>query len=255
MPKIRQLPNKPLVEAILELQWHVSPEQGDPHYTLFPGRLYDRVASSYPFHEPLPTSIIPQPVIQNIVQHRFRSKEDGWPLIQVGPGIVTLNDTESYTWPDFGEWAKELVQNVFKSYPKPEGLRIISLLLRYIDAVEFDYNKSNVFGFLEEKLKTKIALPSKLFNDVPVTGMPVGFNFQAVFPVTLPKGAITVRFATGTRHEKPSLIWETAVISRGADVPTMPDGFGEWVEAAHRLTDDWFFKLIEGGLERRFAGE
>lgn len=255
MPKIRQLPNKPLVEAILELQWHVSPEQGDPHYTLFPGRLYDRVVSLYPFHEPLPTAIIPQPVIQNIVQHRFRSKENGWPLIQIGPGIVTLNDTEGYTWRDFGQRAKELVENVFQTYPKPEELRFTSLLLRYIDAVEFDYTAGDVFRFLEDKLRTKIVLPFELFNNVPVDRVSTGFNFQAVFPTSVPKGSIGVRFATGTHHDKSALIWETAVRSRDDDLPKIPDGFGEWVEAAHRLTDDWFFKLIEGELERRFAGE
>ena len=254
MPKIRQLLNKPLVEAIVELQWHVSPDQGDPHYTLFPGRLYDRVASLYPFHEPLPASIIPQPVIQNIVQHRFRSKENSWPLIQVGPGIVTFNDTEGYTWENFGQQAKELVQNVFQTYPKPEELRITSLLLRYIDAVELGNVRSDVFHFLEDKLKTKIVLPSELFDNVPVDKVPTGFNFRADFAATNPKGSIAVRFATGTRQDKPSLIWETAVHSRGADIPEMPDGFGDWVEAAHRLTDDWFFKLIEGELERGFVG-
>lgn len=255
MPKIRQLPNKPLVEAILELKWLISKEQGDPYYTLFLGRLYDRVASQYSFHEPLPTSMIPQPVIQNIVQHRFRTRENGWPLIQVGPGIVTLNDTESYTWQDFGQRVKELVQNVFKSYLNPGELRINSLLLRYIDAVEYDYSESNVFSFLEDKLKTKVALPRQLFNNVPVQDTPAGFNFQVVFPVTLPKGTITLRFATGKRREKLALIWETSFHSLGDDVPKMPEGFEEWVEAAHELTDDWFFKLIEGDLERRFLGE
>lgn len=255
MPEIRQLPNKPLVEAILELQWRVSSEQGDPHYTLFPGRLYDRISSLYPFHEPLPTSMIPQPVIHNIVQHRFRTKENGWPLVQVGPGIVTLNDTEGYIWEDFGQRARGLVQNIFESYPKPDELSVSSLLLRYIDAVEFDYNKDSAFGFLKKKLKTTIALPSQLFSNAPVTKMPIGFNFQAVFPITVPKGAITVRFTIGTNKEKPAFIWETAVHSRGNDMPKMPEEFEKWVEAAHRLTDDWFFKLIEGELERRFAGE
>jgi len=254
MPKIRDLPNKPLVEAILEVQWQV-PEEGDPHYNLFPGRLYDSVAKEYPVHEPLPTSSLPQQVAQHITQHRFRTKENSWPLIQVGPGIVTLNDTVGYTWTDFGARAKKLIPNIFNAYPKPEELRVSRLLLRYIDAVEFDCDKENAFQFLKDKLKTSIEFPTALFTDIPVRKTPTGFNFRTEFPVTSPAGIISLRFATGTHNNKPALIWETAVVSRGRDLPRLPEGFGEWIDNSHELTDDWFFKLIEGELERRFAGD
>lgn len=254
MSIIRDLPNKPLFEAILELRWHV-PDEGDPHYNLFPGRLYDSVVEEYPIHEPLPTSSVPQQTAQQIAQHRFRIQENGWPLIQVGPGVVTLNDTTGYTWTDFGERAKKLVQSIFCAYPKPEELRVTRLLLRYIDAVEVDYAKEDVFHFLGDKLKTNIVIPPALFVDVPVGKAPIGFIFHTAFPVTSPTGTISLRFATSTHQDKPTLVWEIAVVSQGSNLPSLPDGFGEWVESAHALTDDWFFKLIEGELERGFAGE
>jgi uncharacterized protein (TIGR04255 family) len=34
----------------------------------------------------------------------------------------------------------------------------------------------------------------------------------------------------------------------------MPASFSKWLDEAHDLTDEWFFKMIEGELERRFAG-
>ncbi len=255
MPNIRQLANKPLVEAILELRWRVSQEQGDPHYALFPGRLYDCVESEYPFQEALPTSLMPQPISQGIVQHRFRSSENSWPLIQVGPGIVTLNETDGYRWTSFGRQAKAIVDNTFKAYPKPASLEFTSLMLRYINAIETDYKRTNIFAFLADKLEAKIELPSKLFDDVPIGNVPVDFNLQTSYPVHDPEGVIAIRFATGTHKDQPALIWETRFRSQGNQLPQMPDGFGEWVEAAHTLTDDWFFKLIEGELERRFAGD
>lgn len=49
-------------------------------------------------------------------------------------------------------------------------------------------------------------------------------------------------------------MFETA----GDDLPGLPDGFEEWLEAAHEITDEWFFTLIEGGsgeLKRRFSGD
>jgi uncharacterized protein (TIGR04255 family) len=35
----------------------------------------------------------------------------------------------------------------------------------------------------------------------------------------------------------------------------MPNDFEKWLDAAHAVTDDWFFKLIDGELERRFSGD
>ena len=40
----------------------------------------------------LPESV-PVPLSMHFVRHRFRKSKDGWPLVQVGPGIVTLNET------------------------------------------------------------------------------------------------------------------------------------------------------------------
>ncbi|WP_242529248.1 hypothetical protein [Methylacidimicrobium sp. B4] len=37
--------------------------------------------------------------------------------------------------------------------------------------------------------------------------------------------------------------------------PSIPDGFSRWLDKAHDLTDDWFFKLIEGELESTFSAE
>jgi len=68
-------------------------------------------------------------------------------------------------------------------------------------------------------------------------------------------GVVQLRFATGQRHDKPAIIWETTVQSAKDAVPLMPDGFEPWIDAAHKITGDWFFKLIDGELKRRFSGE
>ena len=255
MPKIRPLLNKPLIEAIFELRWQIPSEEGDPHYTLFIGRLYDRVQPEFPVHEPLLTSMIPLPAAENIIQHRFRVEKNGWPLIQVGPGIVTINDTEGYIWQDFGQRARLLVKAIFESYPKPEELRIANLLLRYLDAFEFDHADEDMLKYLSDKLKSTVSFPLQLFEGVPVSKQPKGLTLVAAFPVEEPRGTITIRFSSGKHADKPSLIMETAVRSEATDLPRMPEGFEEWIETAHELTDNWFFKLIEGELYRRFAGE
>jgi len=99
------LSKKPLVEAIFELRWKLQePTPGikiDPNYKLLVGGIYDKIRQSYPFYEQLPTSALPDEIAAYVVQHRFRKATDGWPLVQIGPGVITVNDTEGYTWDDF----------------------------------------------------------------------------------------------------------------------------------------------------------
>jgi len=152
------LKNKPLVEAIFELRWALKEQASgikvDPHYKILIGRIYDRVKNEYPFHEQLPTATIPDEIAGYVVQHRFRKSKDAWPLIQIGPGIITLNDTEEYVWEDFEKKISHVLNILFESYPDAgSSLKISGLLLRYIDAVDFNYEENNIFVFLKEKMK------------------------------------------------------------------------------------------------------
>ena len=72
------------------------------------------------------------------------------------------------------------------------------------------------------------------------------------FPAKKPKGAVHLRFVRGKRKNVDALIWETHVQSVDEDAPKSKDKINKWVVEAHTLTDDWFFKMIEGELLRRF---
>ena len=255
----KDLKNKPLVEAILEVKWELQkPASGievDPHYKILLGRLFDRVVSTYPEHEQLPTATIPDEIVGQVVQHRFRCRADTWPLIQVGPGILTLNDTTGYTWSDFRTRSLAVVDKLFEAHPKPSDLNVDCLQLRFIDAVEFDYASENVFDFLESKMRVSIALPETLFLNSGIQDMPQQFNWRTSFRCERPAGNVIARFATGQKDGKRAVIWETVVESLGDDTPSMPEQFEDWIDTAHSIADGWFFNLIEGELERRFSGE
>lgn len=253
----KTLKNKPLVEAIFEVRWELQEvAQGikaDPHYKILIGRIYDRVNKEYPFYEQLPTATMPDEIAGYVVQHRFRNDKDKWPLLQIGPGIVTLNDTEGYAWEDFEKRIHHVLDVLFEAYPNAESnLKINWLLLRYIDAVDFNYEQDNIFSFLAENLKAKIDIYEKLFEETGVGSSPLGFDLRFSFPATKPKGAVLLRFVRGKRKNTDALLWETHVQSIGDDAPKNKEQITEWVTHAHRLTDDWFFKMIEGELLRRF---
>jgi uncharacterized protein (TIGR04255 family) len=248
------LKSKPLVEALLEIKWRSATQQGttsvDPNYRLFVGRFYDRVRERYPVFEPLQTAAIPEEMATHMVQYRFRMRENGYPLLQVGPGLLTLNTTESYTWDEFekeADWALPILLATF-----PSNLQFHSLTLRYIDAVEVDFSKEDILSFLRDKLKVEINFPESLFDGSRVERLPTAFVMQSSFKSREPTGTVQVKFARGTLREKNVLLWETLVSSTDAELPELPKGFSEWLSSAHAITEEWFFKLIDGELLRQF---
>jgi hypothetical protein len=253
------LKNKPLVEAILELKWQLADQgQGmvsDPNYRVLLGRFSERVEGDYPAYERLDLAGVPDELVGHQPQHRFRASADSWPLVQLGPGILTVNDTETYDWDDYEPRCARAISLFLDAYPGSATPQVQDLTLRYMDAIPFDFRQANVLEFLEKNLKAKLGLPSNLFEGMPVKAAPASTSWTASFPLQEPEGTITVRFSTGFRNQEPALIWETLVMSDAAQAPDLAEGFAKWLSAAHTLTDDWFFKLIEGDLLRRFKGE
>ena len=247
------LTNKPLVEAIFQLRWTLPdgppPETVDPHYKLLIGRLYDRLVEDYPFHEPLPAAQVPESIAGYLVQHRFRKGAGEWPLVQLGPGITTLNDTEGYEWEDFERRVAALVNGLFDVYPEAEEvLQVNRLLLRYIDAIPFNFAEDDIFAFLGDKLKTRISLYERLFEDRRVEQLPDSLDIRFSFSCSAPKGVLNLRFTRGEAKGSECVVWETMVESGAEDAPGGTAGITEWLQLAHSLTHDWFFKLIEGEL-------
>jgi len=251
------LKNKPLIEAIFELRWKLQePSQGikrDPHYKIIIGSLFEKFKEEYPFHEQLPLASMPDEIVGYFAQHRFRKDNNRWPLIQIGPGIITVNDTEGYIWEDFERRVIQAIKTLFSVYPDSEkNLKINDILLRYIDAIDFNFENTNVFNFLKDHMKTNISLYKKLFENTDVEKLPLSFDCRFSFRSLRPKGEVNLRFARGKVKENDALIWETIVKSESEDVPEIPKKISEWLKNSHKLTNDWFFKLIEGELLRRF---
>ena len=250
------LKNKPLIEAIFELRWELQQKEPaikiDPHYRILLGRFFDNVVKEYPYHEELASAGIPDEFVGYTVQHRFRKAKNKWPLVQIGPGLVTLNDTEEYTWKDFVKRANKLLSILFKTYPKRKELKFNMILLRYIDGIEFDFNKDHALNFLQEKMKTKIDIHPNLFDGTGVQQLPFGLNLKLTYLSKQPKGAILLSFKRGSMKNKDAIIWETAVQSHGKEVPKAEKSIKNWITKAHTLSDDWFFKIIEGELFERF---
>lgn len=268
---------KPLVEAIFEVHWTINSQERtsqhqaliagipqlsvmvDPNFKLLLARMVDRLQPEYPDYQSLHSGLIPEgfPGLPNVPQHQIRHA-DKWPLIQLGPGILTVNDTEKYDWNDFFPRCLKAYETLMQSYPRPMDLKISSLMLRYLNAIEVDYFSENVCDYLKEKMGVSFGLPVAMFEKTAIKPEPASFQWNSSFRSDQPPGNMTLGFATGQKDGRNALILELVFQSAESDLPQLPGDLSQWLEDAHRITDDWFFKLIEGGtgeLKRRFKGE
>lgn len=253
----RKLKRKPLVEALVEIRWTLRDEGGslrDVAYPILPGRLFDLVKNEYPVLETLPSVQLPEEISAYMVKYRFRSSKDSWPLIQVGPGIATLNYTESYHWEAFLPEARRLFRDVSNAYHISEEImtpQFSGMLLRFINAVEFDYVQNDVTRFVSENLHIGIKLPSEIETIPSKAGYPASFQFQVGRSLGDKTGLGTLRIVTGTREGKPALLWEL-MATTGSAVPQSEQEFADWLGSAHAILETWFFSLIKGNLEKQF---
>lgn len=250
------LKNPPLIEVIFELRWKLekSPVGGnyDPHYKILIGRMYDRLIDDYPDHIQLPSSSMPDEFAEHVVQNQFRSENTIWPLVQLGPGILTINTTENYSWNEFEDRILKLINALFESYPNAEAnLDFSDISLRYIDAVDLDIQSVNSFDWLKNKMNIKISLGQKLFEH-NINHEPLALDFKTSFETTNPMGSLHFRLATGTINDESKMLWETTVTSHGENIPPKKEDFNTWINDAHVITHDWFLNLIEGELKRSF---
>jgi len=251
-----RLPHPPLQEVIFELKWRLDQIQPgvlkDSHYQILIGTLYAKLREAgYSFHEALQTSHIPDELVPYIIQHRFRPAQDQWPLFQIGSGILTLNDTIHYSWPDFSGRIRDLIVNFFDVYPEPDSLHIIEMNLRYINAVTLPEGKDPK-EFLNQSMGADIVMPEALFVNTGVRNRPVGFDIYQRFQEEKNGSVVMIRYLYGHGTPPGRFIWETAVHTDGENLPKQPEKIMQWCNQAHDLTHDWFLKMCSDELMESF---
>lgn len=260
IPERHPLKNKPLIEAMLELRWDLveTPRPmsaADPGFRIFMGRYYDRMRSRYPHVEDLPTSELPEGIVPHVARHQFWTGKSTWPVTQIGPGILTVNETDGYLWDTFRPRLVDAFKALTDAYPSEiSPLRLNQIVLRYIDSVQFDPDVSDVpmLAFLRGVLHTNITVNPLVFSDPRDAESPLGLNLSLTYRTQKPKGLVMLTLGNGTKGETPSIIWETKVASTGGDVPTSLPEFEAWLDEAHTVSDQWFFALIRGQLLESF---
>jgi uncharacterized protein (TIGR04255 family) len=239
------LANPPIIEAILEIQWSVF-KDGDraplnEKFKLLPGRLHEKVKNRYPVIEVLTNSAIPDEMNPNLPRFRFRSKEGNYPLIQIGPAVLTVNlDKTNFLSQDkFYETSIQALADLFSII----DVELTHIHLHYIDA--FDYRETNLYDFLRRNLKLNFSFQPELFEKTKIPFEPDDFLSETSYQIDQPKGQFRCRLRKGKKpNNEQVILMDTICISQGADVP-LKDKLGEWIIQADDTIHNWFYEMIK----------
>jgi uncharacterized protein (TIGR04255 family) len=150
-----KLPKAPLIEVIFEIKWTVAGNKEAQEAQYLHGDLYPLLKGEYPYREAV-NPFVPADLLMHVPTHRFRTSADDYPLIQVGPGLVTVNTVDSkYFWDDYETRVLGVIEKLQHAYPL-QNHHNVHLVLQYIDLIRFDFQRGDVLNFLEENLNISI---------------------------------------------------------------------------------------------------
>ena len=265
-PQEIELEDNPLVEAWLEIKWTLEKSEF-PEFLIdktFPfalGIFNNNVKEKYPYLEELNSSKAPEGMLPYVPQYRFRTKPNDWPLLQLGPGIATVNFAKQYNWLNFKKEALYLQQELLSAY-SPSNIDINSIILKYRNVYPAEYSKGELLEFLSSKLNINITLPKYIPGDIAELKIPTTANLVFNFEINDPTSIGVIRILTGKNSQKfgsvekdtELIIWELEIIAKHEKVPSFNnDDFSNWLEKAHAVVHEWFFSMIDGDILSEFT--
>jgi len=239
-----KLARAPLQEAIFEIRWELDIDPGtnqmlDIGFSMAQGKLESIVKSRFPHHvRKLPLNF-PDLVLQYQAIHQYwTGPENTWPVIQLGPGIFTINDTDlNYDWQNtYLPLIKEGLEWIYKAYDGKIKLNFANL--RYIDSVKLkDYGFDGKWQeFIAENFNFS-------FLNTIHKGNLKGIQFDQLFELE-DKSTLHFTMSSGKYRytDQDALIWQTAVFKNDKfDKKTLL----EWLDLAHGITSDSFKNLTK----------
>jgi uncharacterized protein (TIGR04255 family) len=238
-----KLPNAPLLEVVFELRWQIKQKSDLTKYQYLVGDLYSQIKDKYPYRENLTPPEIPIDFLVNNPVHRFRVEKNKYPLVQVGPGVITLNTTEEYYyWEDFYQSAESLTNSFFNVYPidtesfKPN--------LSYFDFFKINFKENNVNDFVNSFLNLTHSQDFIEINTNPFD-LDVGFFYL----IDLGKLSVTLKKGQNSQSEE-GIVMQMSLI--GEKSSTNNENLLTWLGSAHSFLSDLFKKITHGELYNSF---
>lgn len=238
------LSNAPLLEVVLELRWPITNKNDLTRIQYLYGDIYNEFKSKYPHREIVQPMEIPMELLVNNPVHRYRSAENDYPLIQIGPGVITLNmDKSAYSWDLFLQSSSELIDSLLKVFTFQKHEYLAPSLL-FLDFFPFNFEKFDAYEFVNEKFN--INFSQSFFEK---QSNPKNLNLGFYYEILL--GELSITFLRGKNlNQDDGIILQTRI--NGSPSAAERNQLIDWIKNSHDVSSDLFKKLTEGELYRSF---
>ena len=240
-----KLKRAPLKEVVLELFWELSQSSqfsppADVGYELALGSFAEKIRN-HGF--PVRKRIVPDQLkLFSKPEYQFWTKEATWPVVQLGRGIMTVNDTDvNYIWkPNFFTAIQKAIESLLESYEVQPHFNKIKL--QYINSI--DINDRSPLDFIQKEMLVEIIRK----NDLPGNGenISIGQTWRqrddSVLGISLQNG---INNQTGAK----AVIWTIMVeLTQILD----KESIFKWLDEAHNLTSNTFVNTLNKDLYASF---
>ena len=233
-----KLPNAPLKEVIFEIFWDDSIENSntpvDQGFELALGVFANKIQKTHPkikkiFPDNFPLSLMGK------TTHQFWKDEMTWPVVQLGPGVMAINDTDkSYDWENgYFDLIKNCLKYLYESYNGK--INVKQLQLKYIDAVDLPPD-SDCSVFLRNNLR--IELKNHFNTPSTLSGFQINQSFILDDASSI---SLTVNDAINNMTQEKSIVWTTTVMSK--EIFDF-DGIIPWLQKAHISSSTMFKDMV-----------
>jgi uncharacterized protein (TIGR04255 family) len=241
----------PLQEVIFEIRWALKPgtESGqmiDEGFELASGRLSTIVEQNFAHYKRIVSQDIPEQLLHYRAVHQYWAGENKWPVLQLGPGIFTINCTDDgYDWENgFRQLIEQAIGWLLQSYR--QTLNIGFAGLRYIDAIGVDE-----YGGIDDGWQNFIQthFNFQYNNQFNTRGLQKQIQINQTFE--LEDGSdLQIQITDGIRKNEKALIWQTAILKKSSfDANTL----FSWADYAHKIAHELFQEMIKPDLYASFS--
>lgn len=240
-----KLQNAPLVEVIFELRWNTIKEEELAKYQYLHGDMYAQIKEEYKFREALYPPDVPIELYLNKPAHRFRVAPKGYPLIQVGPGLLTVNTIDpNYIWEDYERQIIDVTKNFLQVY-KLKDNQEITLVLQYFDFLQFSFEKNDVHDFLSKNLN--ISVKQNFYKN---TNNPNNLNLGFHYHTDL--GSLALGLSRGKdTNRTDGIVIRTNLASKS--IKPEITLIQEWLNKSHEFCSQLFKDMTHGDLYDSFS--
>lgn len=240
-----QLPKAPLVEVIFEIKWDINNKAELIDFQYLHGDLYSILKDKYSIRENLFPPEVPIEALRGMPIFRYKNPEKGHPLIQIGPGILSINTVnEFYVWEDFRDNINDVINKLNTIYPKINNLKIIPALV-YIDFFNINKEDINSFDFINEKFNINIKSDFLIDLEKQISDVNVSLNYK------VGENSLSLNIVDGKiNNSTDGLVLQTKVFGK-KDIYNETQLKG-WLNSSHDLSSSAFKSVVKEDFYKTF---